>query len=110
MSGVVSWDPKTVAEIVVRYADFTDELATGEALAGAIVTTATVWSGNDPNPQNIVTLTAVLSNYAGVNAVAAVTLSAGVLGTVYQCVVTSQTSAGRNLTKTASFAIKPHLN
>ena len=109
MSGKVNWLPKTVGETVVRYADFTDELATGEQV-NVVAMTSTVYSGNDPTPQTIIGGQNTLNNYAGVPAVVAVTLAAGVLGTIYQVVVTSTTNLARVITKTAALAIKPPLN
>lgn len=108
MSKVVQWDAKTPTEVVFRFADFTDELTAGETV-NAAVTVATVWSGNDNAPA-IINATAVIANTAGINAVAKVTIQAGVLGTIYQCVVTATTSLGQTLTKTAAIAIKPPLN
>lgn len=109
MSGKLDWKPKTAGETVVRYADFTDELATGEFVQ-VVSITPTVYSGNDPNPAAIVGGSNTLTNYAGVAAVAAVVLTAGVLGTIYQVVVTASTNLARMITKTAAFAIKPPLN
>lgn len=109
MSGVVSWQPMVLGEKIVRYADFADELAAGESLTGPPVVTATVWSGNDPGP-GIVNSAGILTNTAGIPAVVAVTLTNGVLGTIYQCVVSCTTSAGRTIIKTATLVIKPPLN
>jgi hypothetical protein len=109
MSGKLDWKPKTIGETVVRYADCTDELATGESV-NVVTMTSTVYSGNDLNPQAIITGQNILNNYAGVPAVVAVVLSAGVLGTIYQVVVTATTNLARVITKTAALAIKPPLN
>lgn len=108
MSGQVQWSPKTPTEVIVRFADFTDELTPGEVVNSA-GTVFTVWSGNDPGP-TISSITTVINNTAGFAAVAQVVISAGVLGTIYQCLITAPTSGGRVLTKTAALAIKPPLN
>jgi hypothetical protein len=108
MSGLLEWTPKTASETIIRYADFTDELAFAELLnsAGCV---ATVWSGNDPVP-TLTTSVALANNSAGVSAVAVVTLAGGVLGTIYQCVVTGVTNLNRVITKSAALAIRPPLN
>lgn len=109
MSGTVEWQPKTVSEVISRYADFTDELANNEIVtsAGAAVT---VYSGNDLAPNNIILSLTIIANTAGVNAVIQVNLQNGVLGTLYQCVVTANTNQSRSITKSAVLAIKPPLN
>jgi hypothetical protein len=109
MSNVVEWQPKTAGETVVRYADFTDELASSELIssAGAAVT---VWSGNDLFPNNIILSLTIIANSAGINAIVQVNLQAGVLGTLYQCVITGNTNQSNHITKTAVLAIKPPLN
>lgn len=109
MSGVVEWAPKTAGETVTRYADFTDELGPGESTLGPNCL-ATVWSGNDPSPQNIVGTTSVIANTAGILAVGVIVLQGGVVGTIYQCVMTAITNLGNHITKTAALAIKPPLN
>lgn len=108
MSNAVQWAAKTPTEVVFRFADFTDELTAGETVTAAN-TNATVWSGNDLTPA-ILGATTVVNNTAGIAAVAKVVVQAGVLGTIYQCVVTATTSAGQVLTKTAVIAIKPPIN
>lgn len=108
MSHVVQWDAKTPTEVVFRFADFTDELTAGEVVNSA-ATVATVWSGNDAAP-NILGVTTVVNNTAGIAAVAKVVIQNGVLGTIYQCVITAPTSLGQTLTKTAVIAIKPPIN
>lgn len=107
MSGRVEWTPKTSTEVIIRYADFTDELAVNETVTSATCV-ATVYSGNDPSPA-IVQSTAVINNAAGIAAIAVVTLTGGILGTLYQCLVTGITTAGRTITKSAILAIKPPL-
>jgi hypothetical protein len=108
MSGVLQWQPKTTTESLYRYADFADELAPGETLESA-TTSATVLSGNDPAPA-IIASTTVINNQGGVATVAQVKVQAGVLGTLYQVIVSGVTSLGNVITKTASLLIKPPLN
>lgn len=109
MSGTVEWLPKTATEEVVRYADFADELAAGETVTTFNATAVTVYSGNDPG----VTLTVapnVVDNAAGLPTVLSCLVSAGVLGAIYQVVLSANTSAGRIITKTALVAVKPPYN
>jgi hypothetical protein len=116
VSGKLDWKPITPGEKVLRYADFTDELATGESLTSVAVST-TVWSGNDPAAQGgdadlpslNISIT-IMNNYAGVAAVAAAQVTGGILGTIYQVVLTGTTNNGHLITKTAALAIKPPLN
>lgn len=108
MSGQVQWSPKLPFETIVRYADFADELAAGESITLA-TTIVQVWSGNDPSPA-IILGTTVVANSAGINTVAAVNLQLGVLGTIYQCSITGQTSLGRVIIKSAAIAIRPPFN
>lgn len=105
MSGRVEWQPVTVGEVVVRYADFTDQLASGESVESAAAT-VTVWSGDDPSPQTTVAPTIVLQeNSAGVTAIAAVTINGGVLGTIYAVFIQAVTSAENKPIKAAYLAI-----
>ena len=94
---------------MVRYADFTDEFASGESLAAIGSITVSVWSGNDPSPA-IIGPFSIVPNTAGIPAVAQVQVQAGVLGTIYQCMVNGVTSASRVITKTAMLAVKPPMN
>lgn len=109
MSGRVEWSPKLASETVIRYADFTDELAVGETIPGGACL-ATVWSGNDPTPQNIVGTTGTVANAAGVACIVTVQILGGVVGTLYQCVIIAISNLGNHITKTAVIAIKPPLN
>ena len=106
MSGLVQWDPKTPTEIVLRYADFTDELESAEYIQ-TCTCTATVWSGNDVSPQSIISTINILENSAGIAAVGTVAVQGGVLGTIYQCVCTGTTNFGHTITKTAILAVVP---
>lgn len=108
MSGTVQWSPKTAFEIVPRYADFTDELAVGEFCA-SVVSVATAWSGNDPTPAIIGTST-IINNTAGIAAVVQVNVQNGVLGTIYQVVMTCLTNQSHTITKSAVIAIIPPVN
>jgi hypothetical protein len=104
VSGRVSWQPKVAGETVIRYADFTDELAAGEVVDSGSCE-LTVWSGNDPAPPTPV-LT-VIENTAGINAVLEVQVAGGVTGTIYSVLCIANTSMGRPVYKGAYLAIVP---
>ena len=104
MSGRVEWRPKLSGETVLRYADFTDELAAGETITGGICGLS-VWSGNDPSPP--VTTVTVIENTAGLDAVLEVQIPGGVTGTIYSALCSATTSAGRVYQKGAYLAIVP---
>lgn len=106
MSGRVEWQAVSYGEQVLRYADFTDELASGETVASATAT-CTVWSGNDADPSAAVGASTIINNATGLAAVAQIEVVGGVLGTIYQVVVQATTSAGRKPAKTAYLAIVP---
>src|SRR5215469_9764556 len=101
MSGRIEWQPKLAGETVLRYADFTDELAAGDSLSGGSCV-LTVWSGNDPAPP--ATAVTLMQNAAGLEAVMQVKIAGGVLGTVYQALCSGNTAAGLNYQKAAYLA------
>lgn len=100
MSGRVVIRGKLAGETAQRLFDFISDLAPGETLSGVPTTTATVWTGNDSEPQNLVSGAAAISgtqvsqNFAG-----------GVAGTLYALCVKADTSAGRVLEKQAYFSV-----
>lgn len=106
MSGRVEWQPKLAGETVQRYADFTDQLAAGESVDNASCA-LTVWSGDDSAPPTVIV--AVLANTAGILAVVSCQIPAGVLGTVYQALITAVTSAGNTYQKGAYLAVVPNV-
>lgn len=106
MSGRVEWRPKLAGETVLRYADFTDELAAGETVSGATCA-LTVWSGDDSSPPTVTTT--VINNTAGIAAVAQCSVPAGVLGTIYQALVTATTSLSNVYQKAAYLAVVPNV-
>jgi hypothetical protein len=99
----LSWSVKSSPEVVLRYVDFVGVLTPGDVLVSATCA-AYVWSGNDPAPA-IVSSTVVQANGYGSVTLVAVTLTGGVIGTIYSCVVTAQTQAGETLVKAAVIAI-----
>jgi len=104
VSGRVEWRPKLAGETVLRYADFTDELAAGETVASGTCV-LTVWSGDDPSPP--VTTVTVIENTAGLDAVLQVQIPGGVTGTIYSALCSATTSAGRVYQKGAYLAVVP---
>jgi hypothetical protein len=109
MSGQVMWEPKLQGETVLRYADFTDELASGESVTGYSASVS-VWSGNDPSPSQIVKSVSLQNNTAGIAAVVAVSLQAGVLGTIYSLLIIATTSLANTIQKSATLAVRIPVN
>lgn len=100
MSGRVVLKGKLVGETVQRVFDFISDLAVGETLNGIPTVTATVWTGNDANPQNLVSGAAAVSG-TGVTQ----NLTGGVAGTLYSLCCKANTSGGRVLEKQAYFSV-----
>ena len=100
MSGRVTLQGKYVGELVTRVFDFISDLAVGETLTGVPTTTASVWTGTDASPQNIVSGAASISGSQ-----VSQNLTGGVAGTLYSLVCKSSTSAGRTLEKRAFFSV-----
>ena len=80
--------------------DFTAQLATGEIINPTPTVTATVLSGNDPSPQNIVSGTATIK--AGK---VSQLIVGGVDGETYQLVCQIVTSLGQRLEAVGSLKI-----
>jgi len=104
VSGRVEWRPKIAGETVLRYADFTDELAAGETVSSGTCV-LTVWSGDDPSPPEATAT--VIENTAGLDAVLEVQIPGGVTGTIYSALCSATTSASRVYQKGAYLAIVP---
>ena len=83
--------PKLSGETKSFVFDFTSSLAIGETVSSASVV-ATVWSGNDPTPSGIVSGAASVSSPQVTQ-----TITAGVVGTIYQLICSAVTSAGQTL-------------
>jgi hypothetical protein len=107
-AGRVEWTAKVVGETVFRYIDFTDRLAAGEEVINLAVEVS-VWSGNDPSPA-IISGVNLLDNTAGIPAVAQLTVTGGVLGTIYEVLVTAATNLANSISKAAAIAIVPPFN
>lgn len=87
-SSRVIFDPKRQADLVSLPFDFISKLAVGETISTK-VTTASVWSGVDPNPA------AILSGAASSSGtVVSQNVTAGVVGVVYLLVCRITTSLG----------------
>lgn len=108
MSARVQWDPKYPGERVIRSADFTDQLVPEEVVASLAVSVS-VWSGNDPNPSSIFLASSIQNNSAGVAAVAWITLTGGVTGTLYAVVVAATTNLANVYEKNAYLAVVSNL-
>lgn len=99
MSGRIVFDSKPPTDTKVLTFDFTSGLAVGETISTKTVT-ATVWSGTDASPSNIVNGAATASG-----AVVSQSITAGVLGVVYTLLCTITTSLSQTLTRAAYLAI-----
>lgn len=87
--------------------DFTSFVALSEALSGAVVT-ATVYSGVDPLPQNIVSGAASIGG-AGNKQVSQLIVG-GISGVIYQLVCEVQTGLGQRLHLSSYLAVVPDLS
>ncbi len=96
------FDPKYVGETVVENFDFISKLASGETISGVPTVTATVWSGVDANPGNIVSGAASVAG-----TVVSQKLTAGVAGVLYLLKCTAGTSAGQTLILEALLFVAP---
>ena len=101
--GRVVLSPKKIGESVFVPMDFISRLAVGETILSAIVA-CTVYSGTDPNPQNMII------GVAGVlGTVVEQEVGSGVLGTIYELLFTIKTSLGQTLELSGYFAVEPDL-
>lgn len=82
---------KTVGVSKLYDFDFTSQLGNGETISTQTVQ-ASVYSGNDPTPQAIVSGAATASG-----AVVSQLITAGIVGTVYNLLCTITTSLGQTL-------------
>lgn len=103
MSNTVELLPKLVGEVAPRTFDFTSKLAVGETIASQAVTAA-VYSGNDVVPTSILSGAPTTSG-----AVVTQNFAAGVLGTIYACTCTVQTSLSHTFQLSGYLAIIPAL-
>lgn len=97
------WQPKLTGETVPRYMDFSGQLAPGDSLTGSPTATATVWSGNDSDPSDLIQSSVTSGNQA------VITLTGGESGTIYEVVVSVATTDGYTLEQAAYLAVVPNV-
>lgn len=97
--GTLILSSKPVGETVPVVFNFLDVLAFGETITG-VSTAATVFSGTDATPANI--LSGLPTNTAST---ATQVIRAGVAGVIYEIVCTITTSASNVLTKSGLIAV-----
>lgn len=83
--------PKQTGETATYAFDFISRLAVGETITSQSVA-ATVYSGVDPTPSNIISGSATVSG-----TIVSQKITGGVAGTIYKLVSTATTSAGQTL-------------
>jgi formylmethanofuran dehydrogenase subunit E-like metal-binding protein len=83
--------------------DFTSQLASGDSVASVTSVVASVYSGVDPTPNVIVKSSSVTGN------VVTAVIQAGVLGVMYELLVTVGTTLGNTLQLSAILAVIPDL-
>lgn len=100
MSGRVTLDPKSVSETLFVYFDFSDELGPTEIILTQAVA-ATVYSGEDDNPEDIIDGAATHSGKE-----ASQSITGGLVGVTYQLACTITTDLGQILIKLAFLSIE----
>lgn len=90
-------------ELVIEQFDFTSQLAVGVTISTKVVL-ATVYSGTDVSPQDIVSGTAT---NAGAVVSQKVDASKAVIGVLYTLLCTVTTSDGQTLQKANAFCVIP---
>jgi hypothetical protein len=99
----VEFPSKPVGETINLGVDFVSRLASGETIVSGTVT-ASLYSGTDPAPAGI------LSGAASVSGTSVIqTITAGVLGNIYELAYAAVTTLGQTLLITGYFAIVPDL-
>jgi hypothetical protein len=93
------FDAKPPTDTKIFYFDFTSNLAVGETISTQTVS-ATVWSGTDATPSNIISGSASASG-----AIVSQKITAGTLGVTYTILCTITTSLGQTLTQAGYLAI-----
>lgn len=96
-------ETKFLGEVVVLPFDFSSSLAAGETISTKTVT-ATVYSGTDATPSNVISGAATSSG-----AVVSQKVTAGVLGVIYELLCQVTTSAGQTLQQSCYLAVVPDL-
>lgn len=87
----VTFPPKLIAATNTLPFDFASALSIGETIVSALVT-ATVFSGEDANPSNIINGSATISGSIVLQSV-----TAGTIGVVYVLSCAATTSTGQEL-------------
>jgi hypothetical protein len=93
------FDAKPPTDTKIFYFDFTSSLAVGETISTQTVS-ATVWSGTDAAPSNIISGSASASG-----AIVSQKITAGTLGVTYTILCTITTSLGQTLTQAGYLSI-----
>lgn len=100
----VSFQPMCAGEIKTLTFPFTSQMTVGETISTQSVA-ASVWSGTDASPADVVSGSASAS---GQNVTQKITAVAAVLGVVYDLVCTITTSAGQTLQCGGYLAVIPN--
>jgi hypothetical protein len=100
----ITLPPKYVGESLnLPPFDFISRLGVTETLVSAVAT-ATVYSGTDPSPGSIISGAAVISGTQVTQKVVG-----GLLGVIYEILITALTSLGQSLEMSGYLAIVPDL-
>ena len=103
MSGRTIFDPKLTGETRTLKFDFTSDLAVAETISTESVA-ASVYSGVDASPSSIVSGSASASG-----AIVSQTITAGVVGVVYELLCTITTSLSQTLQRVGLLAVTGEL-
>ena len=101
--GYVVLDGKKLGETLFEQIDFISQLAPNETIVSATCS-CTVYTGNDPFPQNMIVGAA---NIQGT--VVSQLVTGGVLGTIYEILAAASTSLGQTIELSAYLAVIPDL-
>lgn len=96
---MITLPDKPVGETSLASFDFISQLAAGETLTGAVVT-ASVFSGVDGTPENIISGAEILEG-----TIVSQMITGGVAGVVYWLSCSVSTSTGQNLIMQAFLAV-----
>lgn len=92
---------KVSGSILLITFDFTSDLAVGETISSQSVT-ASVWSGTDSLPSDIISGAATVSG-----AIVTQKIDGGVTGVIYELLCTATTSLGQTLQQIGFLSIVP---
>lgn len=93
------WQPKPAGSTQNYPFNFISDLAVGETISGATVT-ATLWSGTDSAPSNLISGAASISGTVVTQA-----LTGGVAGNIYAVTCTATTSTSQTLKRSAYLVV-----